>query len=159
MRDFLFLLMCDFFCLKKETWDPFGQNCIITCILSIRSRSLKGTKLHGQFSHIPNENILTRPSYSTRLFKTFNMISRLVCVFYFVAYIEITASISWYVYVFSYLWVTLKGKVKVFSYWPELYYIHSKHKKSPKEKATTTTTRFTVNLKSTRKKKCEETYQ
>ena len=41
-----------------------------------------------------------------------------VCVFYFVAYNEITASISWYVDVicFSYLWVDLKGKVKVFSY-------------------------------------------
>ena len=41
-----------------------------------------------------------------------------VCVFYFVAYIEITASTSWYVCVicFSYLWVTLKGKEKVFTY-------------------------------------------
>ena len=41
-------------------------------------------------------------------------------------------------------------------YWPELYYIHSKHKKSPKEKATTTTTtttRFTVNLVKIHEKK------
>ena len=38
-------------------------------------------KLHGQFSYKPNENIVTRPFYSTRLSKTFNMIfSFCVCV-------------------------------------------------------------------------------
>ena len=93
--------------MSQSLQNPFGQNCI-TCILSIKSRSLKGKKLHGQFSYKPNENIVTRPFYSTSLSKTFNMIlsfSVRVCVFYFVAYIEITASTSWYVCVicFSYL--------------------------------------------------------
>ena len=97
MPDFRLFLTCDFF-LKKETWNPFGQICI-TCILSIKGRCLKGkkktknkkkntNKLHGQFSYKPNENIVTKPFYSTRLSKTFNMIFSLcvcVCVFYFVA--------------------------------------------------------------------------
>ena len=92
MPDFRLFLMCDFF-LKKETWNSFGQNCI-TCILSIKGGCLKGkknkkkitNKLHGQFSYKPNENIVTKPFYSTRLSKTFIMIFSLcVCVFYFVA--------------------------------------------------------------------------
>ena len=66
------------FFLKKETWNPFCQNCI-TCILSIKSRSLKGKKLHGQFSYKPNENIVTRPFYNTRLSKPLIWFS--LCVF------------------------------------------------------------------------------
>ena len=75
---------------KKETWNLIvmgSQSELYNMPLSKKSRSLKekkkkekihrhtNIKLHGQFSYKPNEKVVTRPSYSTGLSKTYNMIS------------------------------------------------------------------------------------
>ena len=63
------------------------------------------------------KKIMTRPSYSTGLSETYNMISSFCVCALLCGTVEITASISWYVCVncFSYLWVNLSGKVKSLS--------------------------------------------